>query len=95
MEKKNNFEEINILAFTSVVLAGVLLGFIVHEITHLILIKEVTSVTIRFGGAKSVLSTCCLSEGESALEELAYFVQFAVTVGWILINNKVFLQKEK
>ena len=89
---KKEFQVINITAFVSVALAAVLLGFVAHEVFHLLAISEVSSLTVHFGDAKSALSTCCLSEGESALEEIAYFIQFVVTLGWIMANSRVFLE---
>ena len=75
--------------------AGVLLGFVAHELFHILTISSLSSFTVYFGGGKNAVSTCCLSEGESAMEEIAYFIQTVATIGWIIINSNVFLQKEE
>ena len=91
---KQEFEEINILAFTSVLFAAILLGFLAHELIHLILISDVSSITLYFGAQENLISVCCLTGSEQAYEELAYAVQAIVTVGWIIINSGVFRQNE-
>ncbi len=88
--EENRIETIDIPAFFSVVLAGILLGFVAHEFTHIMLLSELTSITIRFGGAGSPVSVCCLAQGQDALESFAYFVQFLVTLLWITMNNMVY-----
>lgn len=91
---KQELEEINILALTSVLFAAILLGFLAHELTHIFLISNVSSITLYFGAQENLISVCCLSGTEQAYEELAYAIQAIVTVGWVIINSKVFIQKE-
>lgn len=91
---KQELEEINILALTSVLFAAILLGFLAHELIHIILISNVSRITLYFGAQENLISVCCLSGTEQAYEELAYAVQAIVTVGWVIINSKGFIQKE-
>ena len=95
MAEKKEFEEFDIPAFVSVMLAGILLGFIAHELVHMLLISNLSSITIRFGQPIASASVCCLSPGESAYEELAYTVQFTVTLLWIILNNKIYRREIK
>ena len=95
MKDEDIIDEINITAFISVLLAGLLLGFIAHELFHFLTIANVSSITINFGNTKAALSTCCLSADENAMEEFAYTVQFIVTIGWVILNSGVFLRTEK
>ena len=88
--KKESSEEINLPALISVMLAGILLGFIAHELFHILTIDSISSLTVYFGGGKNTVAICCLSEGESAMEEIAYFIQAVVTIGWIILNTRVF-----
>ena len=90
MAEKKEFEEFDMLAFVSVLLAGVLLGFIAHELVHMLLISNVSSITVRFGQPVASASVCSLSPGESAYEELAYTNQFIVTILWIILNNNIY-----
>ena len=89
------FEGINLLAFTSVLLAAVMLGFIAHELVHLALISDISSIVITFGSSKSPLGICCLSEGELAMEELAYLAQFIVTLSWVAANHNLYVGKNR
>ncbi|HZX19983.1 MAG TPA: hypothetical protein VFF13_03140 [archaeon] len=93
MAVSKKFERINIAAFISVLLAAVLLGFIVHELVHVALIKKATTITLHFGESQNLISVCCLGPLESANEEIAYFIQFVVTIGWIIVNSNVFREK--
>ncbi|VVB98896.1 Uncharacterised protein [uncultured archaeon] len=86
-------EAINIPSFFSVMFAGILLGFIAHELVHILLIPEVTSITIRFGGSTVPVSVCCLNEGQKPLEEIAFFVQFLLTIVWIVFNRNIYLHQ--
>lgn len=89
------FEGINLLAFTSVLLAAALLGFIAHELVHIILISDIHSITLNFGPAKNVIAICCLEEGEKAMEGLAYIVQFIVTLFWVAANHNLYVGKNR
>jgi len=87
---ENVFEEFDMNAFVSVLLAAILIGFIVHELVHMLLISNVSSITLRFGQPVASVSICCLSPRESAYEELAYTIQFIVTLLWIIVNNNIY-----
>ena len=93
MAEKKEFEEFDIAAFVSVLFAGILFGFIAHEIVHMLLISNLSSITIRFGQPIASVSVCCLSPGESAYEELAYTIQFVVTIVWVILNNNIYRRK--
>ncbi len=88
-------QEIDIAAFASVMLAGMLLGFISHELVHLFLISNPTSITIWFGSSVNAITVCCLNEMENAFEEVAYFVQIVVTILWIIVNKNIYLKEMK
>ena len=90
---KEEFETLHMQTFVSVILAAILLGFIVHEIFHIIAIPDVSSVTIRFGSSISPFSICCLGENENPMEELAYLLQLITTLVWIVINKQAYVKK--
>ena len=90
--KKNEFDEINLQGFVSVMLAALLLGFTAHEIVHVVLISNPSKITIHFGSEEFALTTCCLEKGEMAYEEIAYGIQFLTTIAWIIGNRHVFLK---
>ncbi|MCR4369189.1 MAG: hypothetical protein NUV67_04760 [archaeon] len=92
---KADFDEIDLMAFTSVLLAAFLLGFIVHELVHVATISHPVRVSIYFGSNQFALGTCCLLEGEQPLLELSYAIQFIATIGWIIMNRKVFIKPAK
>lgn len=89
-----NNGQIEILAFASVVFAGVLIGFIAHELFHVLTIKSVSSFTINFGSKNTIFTVCCLAPNEKPFEEAGYLVQFIATIVWILFNQPVF-RKDK
>ena len=87
---KRNYDSIDIVAFVSVLFAAIFFGFLAHEVFHLLTIHEVSSLTIRFGAAPIPVSVCCLQSNEKAMEEIAYFIQFLVTIAWIAFNSRVY-----
>jgi len=87
------YHRVNVVALFSVLLAGIILGALAHELVHVLLIPKATTVTWHIGDPEVVLSTCCLAPGEDALEWLAFLVQFAVLVAWVLLNGEVWLHE--
>ena len=89
---KDRFHEIDIRAFTSVLFAALLLGFAAHEVFHILTISEPSKVTIHFGAGAFSATTCCLVGGDSAMEEVAYLLQFAVMIGWVWLNRSLIVR---
>ena len=75
--------------FISVILAGILLGFVAHEAFHILTISQATRLTIYFGAEEFAVTTCCLAPDESPLEGAAYTIQILVTLGWIWLNRNM------
>ncbi len=75
---------ISIPGFVNVAVAGVAVGGIMHEIVHVLLLNHPTQLRLHFGDPYAIFSTCCLLPGELANEEIAYAVQFLVTIGWVI-----------
>ncbi len=78
--------------FVCVAFSGLMIGGIIHELVHVVLISHPTQLRFHFGDASSILSTCCLNPGEYDFELLAYGVQFFVTMGWILVFREFFMR---
>lgn len=85
-------QQIDIPAFASVMLAAIFLGFITHELFHLLVISNPSSLTIWFGKVSHSVTVCCLDPMESAFEEIAYLVQLIVTFVWVVINHKTYIR---
>ena len=84
---------INVTAFLNVAISSVAVGGIVHEIVHVFLLNHPTQLRLHFGDPTAIFSTCCLVAGELANEEIAYAVQFLVTIGWMIYFEKIFYSK--
>ncbi|MFH0714762.1 MAG: hypothetical protein V1847_03135 [Candidatus Diapherotrites archaeon] len=85
------YHRIDPLALFSILLAGIALGVIAHEIMHVLLISNPSTISLHLGDPEVLFSVCCLSEGENAFEHLALFLQFAVMVVWVFLNKNVWL----
>ncbi|MDP2666447.1 MAG: hypothetical protein Q8P05_03035 [Candidatus Diapherotrites archaeon] len=77
--------------FIAVALSGILVGGIGHEIVHLILLRHPTQFRVHFGDPTAILSTCCLLPGELPYEEIAYLIQFIITMAWIWYFRHLFI----
>lgn len=75
---------ISVSGFVNVAISGVAVGGIMHEIVHVLLLSHATQLRLHFGDPYAIFSTCCLLPGELANEEIAYAVQFLVTIGWVI-----------
>lgn len=73
----------------TLVFGAVFVGAIAHELFHVIAIQNASAITFRWGSPK-LISVCCLSEQESAMENVAYFIQALVTLAWIVIGTKIY-----
>lgn len=80
----------NFWLFVCVALSGLMIGGIIHEFTHVVLISHPTQFRVHFGDSSSILSTCCLNPGEYDYELLAYGIQFLVMIGWIFAFREYF-----
>ena len=89
------YERVRPLALFSVIIAGIALGALAHELVHVLLIPYATSITFHIGDPQVLFSTCCLKPGDYAFEELAFLAQFAVLVAWVFLNKDVWLEKVK
>lgn len=78
------------LAFVNVAVAAILIGGVIHELVHIILLQHPAQFRVHFGDVKAVFSTCCLAPGERPYEEIAYAVQFFVGLIWIFMFRSVF-----
>lgn len=87
------YNRINPVALFSVIIAGIALGAIAHELVHVLLISNPTAVTLHIGDPEVLLSVCCLKPGEEAFENIAFLVQFAVMLVWIFLNNETWLHE--
>lgn len=76
--------------FICVAFSGIMIGGVIHEFTHVMLISHPTQFRVHFGDSSAILSTCCLNPGEWDQEILAYLIQFVVTLGWILAFRELF-----
>ncbi len=84
---------IELQALVSVLFAAILVGFMVHELTHILLISEPSRLTVHFGtGQPLAVTTCCLQADEAANEEIAYASQFIAMAAWLLINRNLFMK---
>jgi len=83
------FGRVNLMAFASVLFAGILLGFVAHEAFHVLTISEPSKLTIYFGANDFSASVCCLDGDANALEAFAYGLQFLTMLGWIYLNRKL------
>jgi hypothetical protein len=92
--KKNNSDaQFDFWIFVCVALSGVLIGGVIHEFTHIALLQHPTQFRVHFGDSSAIFSTCCLGFGEYAHEEIAYAIQFFVSLGWILaFRNKFYIR---
>lgn len=87
LKSKSQVEQggrISVSGFVNVAIAGVAVGGIMHEIVHVLLLNHATQLRLHFGDPYAIFSTCCLLPGELANEEIAYAVQFLVTIGWVI-----------
>ncbi len=78
--------------FICVAFSGLMVGGIIHELVHVVLISHPTQFRVHFGDPSAILSTCCLLPGEYAYEEVAYLLQSLVTAGWILSFRNYFIR---
>jgi hypothetical protein len=78
--------------FVCVAFSGLMIGGIIHELVHVVLISHPTQLRFHFGDSSSILSTCCLNPGEYDYELLAYGIQFLVTGGWLLVFREFFVR---
>ncbi len=79
--------------FVCVAFSGLMIGGIIHELVHVVLISHPTQLRFHFGDTSSILSTCCLNPGEYDYELLAYGAQFLITMGWILVFREFFMRE--
>jgi hypothetical protein len=96
LKVKNEAQEqgrISIPMFINVVISGIAVGGIIHEFVHVLLLQHATQLRLHFGDPTAIFSTCCLLPGELANEEIAYAVQFLITIGWIIYFEKFFYDK--
>lgn len=84
----------NFWLFICVAFSGLMIGGIIHEFTHVVLISHPTQFRVHFGDSSSILSTCCLNPGEYDYELLAYGIQFLVMMGWILTFREYFMKSQ-
>ena len=89
------YARIKPLALFNVLFSALVVGLIAHELVHILLIPNPTSITFHFADPEKLVSICCIKAGEHAFEELAYAVQFAVSLLWIFANYKILQQKPK
>ncbi|MEK6970437.1 MAG: Yip1 family protein [archaeon] len=82
----------NFWLFVCVAFSGLMIGGIIHEFTHVVLISHPTQFRVHFGDSGSILSTCCLNPGEYDYELVAYAIQFLVMIGWIFAFREYFFQ---
>ncbi len=82
--------KISVPSFVNVAIAGVTLGGIFHEIVHVLLLNHPTQLRLHFGDTNAIFSTCCLLPGELANEEIAYAVQFLVTIAWVIYFENLY-----
>jgi len=87
------YERIEPLALFSVLMCGIALGVIAHEMVHLLLMSYPQSVSIHFGDPKILFSSCCLAPGEKAYEYLALGIQLIVTLAWTILNMNLWITK--
>lgn len=83
----------SIVSFLNSVFSAILLGGLVHELTHVLLIRHPTQFNVHFGDANAIFSTCCLAPGELPNEEIAYLIQFLVMVSWVYFSRETFFEK--
>lgn len=75
--------------FLNVGFSAMVVGGILHEFVHMLLIRHPTQFQVHFGDPVAIFSTCCLAPGELPLEELAYGVQLIVMILWIYVNRSL------
>ncbi|MEK6902647.1 MAG: hypothetical protein AABX02_03625 [archaeon] len=80
--------------FLNVGFAGIVMGGIVHELVHMILLRHPTQFQVHFGDPVAIFSTCCLAAGELPQEEIAYGIQFVVMVLWFYFNRSLIFHHE-
>jgi hypothetical protein len=94
-KRSDSGAKFNFWLFVCVALSGVLIGGVIHEFAHVILIQHPTQFRVHFGDSSTIFSTCCLGPGEYAYEEIAYAIQFVVSLGWILAFKNNFYAGKK
>ncbi|HIH21683.1 MAG: hypothetical protein J4478_03870 [Candidatus Diapherotrites archaeon] len=87
------YDRVNPIALFSIIIAGIALGAIAHEIVHVLLLSNPSSITFHIGDPQIIFSTCCLKPGEEAFESIALLVQFAVMLVWVFLNKETWLHE--
>ena len=54
------YNRINPLALFSILVAAIAIGAVAHELVHVALISNPTTISIHLGDPDILLSTCCL-----------------------------------
>ena len=87
--------KISVPSFVNVAISGVAVGGIIHEIVHILLLSHPTQLRLHFGDPYAIFSTCCLLPGELANEEIAYAVQFLVTIAWVIYFENLYYNPDE
>lgn len=74
------------LKLLNIILAGLLVGWIAHELVHILTMSSVSSITFYFGSKKFISTVCCLQPFEEAFEYIAYTIQAITTVVWVWVS---------
>ncbi len=85
------YDRPNPVALFSVLLAGLALGIVAHELLHVLVISNPTTISLHLGDPNVLFSVCCLQEGEDAFEAAGLFLQFAVMIVWVVLNKEEWL----
>lgn len=83
------------MAFINVGFAAIVIGGIIHEIVHMILLRHPTQFQVHFGDPVAIFSTCCLAPGELPQEEIAYGIQLLVMILWFFFNRGLIFRPTK
>ncbi|MFH0970087.1 MAG: hypothetical protein V1776_01350 [Candidatus Diapherotrites archaeon] len=89
-KEENANPPFNFWLFVCITFSGLMIGGIMHELTHVALIQHPTQFRVHFGDSSAIFSTCCLNPGEYHYEEIAYAIQFIVMALWIFFFRGYF-----
>ena len=93
MEFVSLLRQIDWAVFIAVFLSSVLVGILVHELAHIILIGGVSTITVNIGDPEHFIEICCVRGDEIFLEQISYLLQFFSMVFWTLAFRKTYIKR--